>query len=920
MKGILKNLLIVFVFAFGSIGTLSAAEEQTGQPALTDKPELYEVNSLDDIGKDLTKRFILSVFGKDALVVFLPAGTSDALKDQVRAMSDQDVYRMSKPFNSSMISGTLIIISSFFLVAIMTMLLYIIWIYVESLLRTQDSGEFLGGRWNKTFTPLKVVIGFFLIFPLFGTSHAPFNGGSGEKLTPGAFSFAQVLVLYAAGTSSQNANIIYGEFIRIMPKNYPAIKMPNLFSKQNSMNALIDFMVCAKSNKNSSSDIEFARYNGDDKSVFKTNVQLGPCEFYGQVGYDEATVYELENNQFIKDLIGEVDYRGMQKEIINTAVNNAFNKASSIANSIIKAESSVNLTNTNLPINATNWRDYCSNIENSLPVDASYDDIVEYNYYASNCLSKKFVEDLAKSSLSSGYVYGETNYLNGNNIELCNHEVGFSGSTKTITVAKNKDEEFTFSPKYKVIKTCVDQVCGGRNLYECASAIHFAKSIQDREELAKQGWMTAGANFYKLFAGNDNVAAKSIINKSNFTSAYSSGEGFKDLLSSSKNKTDSFSVNVNTDSPTSFDNGDYEDWAERKSNRYEEVVSDNVKSKSFMDGGNDGWFGIPKFQNCIEHPMTISNGYLCGNVTEELHLFGSKLIALGIQIKTITLFMTNNTNPNKKEKQKGSASKRSVAIAKASLNVLDFFAPKIIAGFLLNESFNTGDSFSDADPEIWQQYPEVLSFIGAATVAGILDNPSVSATVLKIMNIFMGLCIFLGIIFGFFMPLLPFGLWLIAISGWIIALFEALVLCQIWGVVLISPSADHSSDAARKSTIIVVSILLKAPLLVIGLIIAWLLNNILLSEMMGFTDLSQALSLQAGDIIKGVIDQFIMLIIYFIVLYGLYNIIFSLIESFEKTTIDILFSGDSMSPFASKQRDAGWNNSLKTAASALTKG
>lgn len=919
MRNIFKSFLL-FLFLTITQNSYTYADNVAAN-ALAEKPELYQVNSIEDIEKDIVKRLILGVLGKDALLLFLPEGTSDGVKDQVRALSDMDVYRISKPFNSSIISGTLIIIASFFLVSIMTMLLYIIWIYMESLLRTQDSGEFLGGRWNKIFTPLKVVIGFFLIFPLFGTSHAPFNyTGSVESgnLTPGAFSFAQVIILSAAGASSNNANIVYGEFIRSMPKNYPAIKMPNLFSKQNQMNDLIDFLICVKSTHKKSETLTFGRYNGNDKSVFKTNVVAGSCKFYGQVGYDEATVFELENNNFIKELLGSVDYRSMQKEVIKSAVSETFTKASLIADAIIKAESSINLMNTNLPVNSSNWRDYCANIENALPVDSNNDDIIEYTYYASNCLSKFFVERLSKSSISSDYIYGSDNYLSGNNIELCNHEIGFNGNEKTVTYAKNKSEDFLYSPKFKLIKECVNQMCSSQNLYECASAINFAKSVQEKDEMAKQGWMTAGANFYKIFSGTDNVSAKSIINKSTFTNSYLENEsGFKNLLDTNEKILDSFQVEINGVSPEDFDGGDFIDYAERKSDTYIDLVTDNVRSSSFLDGGKDGWFGIPKFQSCMESPMSINNGYLCGNVTEELHLFGSKLIALGIQVKTITLFMTTNKGRNK---DSGTISQKAPTLVRQGINLLDFMAPKILAGYLLNESFNTGDSFSDVDPEIWQQYPEVVSFIGAATATGIINNQSISGVVLKVMNIFMGLCIFLGIIFGFFMPLLPFGLWLIAVSAWVVALFEALVLCQIWGVVLISPSADHSSDAAKKSTIIVVSVLLKAPLLVIGLIIAWLLNNILLSEMLSFTDISQALSLQAGDIIKGVIDQFIMLIIYFIVLYGLYNIIFSLIESFEKMTIDILFSGQSMSPFARKQRDSGWNNSLRTASTALTKG
>jgi hypothetical protein len=51
----------------------------------------------------------------------------------------------------------------------------------------------------------------------------------------------------------------------------------------------------------------------------------------------------------------------------------------------------------------------------------------------------------------------------------------------------------------------------------------------------------------------------------------------------------------------------------------------------------------------------------------------------------------------------------------------------------------------------------------------------------------------------------------------------------------------------------------------------------------------------------------------------MYNIIFSLIESFEKITIDVLFSGQSMSPFAQKQRNNGWSGSIKSASNTLIK-
>ncbi len=895
---------------------------------IKDDPSLYKVDTMEDIEKDLTKRFILGTLGKDALLYFLPNDIPDSLKSQVKGMSDADVYRISKPFNSSIISGSLIIIAAFFLVALVTMIFYIIWVYAESLLRTQDSGEFLGGRWSKVFTPLKIIVGFLLIFPMFGQSHAPFknlsasmNTGS-QSWNMGAFSLAQLAILSSAGASSQQANIVFGEFIRAMPRHYPVIGMPNLVSKASFMNELIDFMVCSKSSYNEVINANFNRYDGEDKSVYKLKISAGKCELSGQIGYDEATETELKNNAQLQALIGNINYTGIQKTAITNALNNAFATASAVADRIIQAESSNAIFKTPMKAEASKWRDTCASIATLLPADANEDDIIIYNIYASNCMSKKFIEDLSKTSYDSGYLYGETNYLKGGAFELCVHEAGFTGKTKAITFAKFKEDEFIYGPKYKLVKECVAQSCAGDKAFECASAIHFAKSVADKEELARMGWITGGANVYRIFSGYENLAARSIINKSNFeVDYYSFTKKYTDLYANSAPILDSIPVVINAKTPaTSFDYSDFDEYKARKINNLDVLQNDKFKYKSFLDGGADGWFGIPKLQQCVEHPMQISGGYLCGNVTEEVHLFGTKLLALGLQVKMASLFIVKRANA-KPEQGSGSIAKGNQAIIK-NVGVLLGGMSSVATAYLLSNTLMNTDSWSDIDHEIWQQYPELVGFIGAAGVAGVtggMGGNLISSSVSQLLSVFTGLCLLLGVIFGFLMPLLPFGLWIIAVGGWIIALFEALVLCQIWGVVLISPSADHSSDAARKSTIIVVSILLKAPLLVTGLIVAWLLNNILLSEMLMFSDISTALALDTSAMIKGLIDQLIVLVIYFVILYGMYNIIFSLIESFEKITIDVLFSGQSMSPFAQKQRNNGWSSSIKSASSTLIK-
>lgn len=883
--------------------------------------ELYSVNSIDDIEKDLTKRLILGVFGKDALIYFLPADADPALANTIKALSNAEVERLSRPFNSSIISGTLILISAFFLVALVTFIFYIIWVYIESLFRTQDSGEFLGGKWNKIFTPLKIMIGFALIFPMFGQSHAPFNKLSETSggLNVGAFSLSQVGVFMAAGASNQSANIIFGEFVRAMPKHYPAIKMPNVTSKSIFMSDVIDFMVCAKSSYQQEMNLTFRRFNTDESSLYKMSARAGKCEITGQIGYDEATVNDLKTNNSLIKMVGNVNYDSMQKSAIQTATQNLFAQASEIADAIIRSDKSMHLMRSDLQISASSWRDECSNIASKATTDLNREGLMTFNYYAANCLSKNFIESLSSASVATAYIYSKQNYLKGNSIELCTHGGSLdSNGDKPLTYVKASDSDYIFGDRYKMIGDCVKQVCSGTNIYECASAINFAKEIEEKEKIAKMGWITGGANAYKLFSGKDNANARSIINKSSFSNGYvDDTSGFIDLGNENKGVLDSFSVSVNAVPPVLYDYSDFSDYIEKKDKFYDQSITDNVRTGSFMDGGADGWFGIGKLQNCVENPMKISNGYVCGTVTEEVHLFGSKLVALGLQVKMISLLTSSKKGKN--NKKVGTVSSKAKAYTGNAVKIVDQMAPAAFTAFLLSQSLVSNDSFTEVDQEIWQQYPEVVAFASAALVGGYSSENPISNAVTSMLNILTAVLIVLGILFGFVMPLLPFGLWMVAIGGWVVALLEALVLAPIWGVVLVAPSKDHTADAARKSTIIIVSILLKAPLLTVGLVIAWLLNNILLSELLTFSDISTALALQPSEFIKGLIDQFIILIVYFIMLYGIYNIIFSLIESFNDVAIDVLFGGKGISPFAQKQRGENWRSSVSAATAAISK-
>lgn len=886
--------------------------------------DIYQINSAEDIGNDLTKRMILGLLGKDALKDFLPVGTPDNVYNEIDAWSDSDVERYSRPFNSSIISGTLIILSSFFLVALFIMALYVIWLYTESLFRTQDSGEFLGNQWNKVFTPLKMIFGFGMILPVFGQSHSPFNKGATTEFgfQIGSFSMAQSAVLIFAGESSDVANIIYGEFARSIPKFYPAIQMPDPATKMGDTQRVIDFMLCRKAVNNKSIPVAFNLRSNGNTNEYTFNVQSGRCNFEGSIGYDASTAKEVEDNKELIAIIGQVNFDSMQKEVIKTAVTRMLNDADKVADKIIAADINESVVTDNAvfgrisynyPTSGDDWKQTCDNFYDDNTSNMNRDSALKFIEYSSKCLSYNLMKDLINSSVDTNYVYGQENYLKNKNIELCTKDT----TTQTdVMGAKLNANEKGFTSRSELVSDCVQRLCNASNLYECSSAINYAKAMMEKDEIAKKGWMTAGAGLYRLMTGYDNKVAKTIINNTTFNSTETESlpTGSKEYRDNDSIKgaiIDTFTVNLN-EGTSGYD---YDKYTALMNYKRDNFGSWHPPAQSFWDslGGADGLFGVSKFQNCIENPNKIYNGYLCGNVTEELHLFGSKLLAIGMEGKLISWATSVNKTPigrNAEGTIKKSSDKDNKGVITSIVNGA-IYAAIIYLGV---DTYRTSDGFTDIDQEIWLQGAEITGLMAIGLADYYLQRGDLQVLG-EILNVVINTCLVMGIIFGFIMPLLPLGIWLVALSGWIVLLLESLVIASIWAVTILAPSGSHHSEPAKRGAQIIISLLLRAPLLTIGLILAWMLNNILISELLQFSDIGSALSINKGS--EGVIDQFVILGAYFIILYGMYNIVFTLIESFNSITLSLLFDGASESSPFGKNRSENWQDSMRTASQLL---
>lgn len=881
-----------------------------GDNTASEVENTLKINSLDDIEKDLSKRFILGVFGKDALIFFLPYDTDESILNQIKGLSDADVQRISRPFNSAIIPATLLVLFVFFIVAMCILMIYTAWVAFEGVMNTQHSGEFLKG-WNGMFIFAKSLLGLTLIVPALGTSYFTFREDSMFK---GNFSIAQYITFAVAGISNEAANKMWGSYVENNYQYYPLVKMPSLTAKAYDGGALIDFMLCAKAaNTSGSANIVF--YKNTENQTYTANFSAGHCTLAMNFGLDEDNIASLsDKNSQLKDLGVSFDYENLQKQKIRTVLQQSLNDASTIADNMINAFKNAQEGSSTSPINSTNWTNYCSGFS-GLSALPSYYEIGRYEYYMSNCISRKMMYDLTKvSGLTEDYVYSASNYINNNSLELCVHENSTEKGTKALSVIDYDSKTASLPMRKKKMTECVQKLCTNADSspYQCSSMLYLARKINDREHIIQSGWMTAGAYAYQIFSGYDNSGAKSIINK--ITANNSIGNtSLSPRNNGATSSTDSVSMSINLSSNNSNYNYEtYTNYFNKKSKFADSYVDFNTSENNsnmlkVLVFGQDGILGFSKFSTCTNYPLKIKDGFYCRTITEEMHDFGLKLVGFAIQAKAATALM-NVVKPGKDKTGSISAQKQSFMSGYGPLLAATGTS---VAVFSLYEGFSESDAFSDNSLEMWQQYPELAMYVASMA----LSNDGLAASFL---SLFVNLILILGIIMGFILPMIPFGAWLIVISGTVVMLFEFSLMAPVWGATLMTPSNDHTSRVATNGANILLTLLLRAPLLVSGLVLAWILNNILIGEMLASADIASAIAVDGVGGFSALIGALVIMIVYVILLYIFYNLIFSIIEGLYETSTQWIFSSG-VSPFAQKQRGEAWRTGLGNARSLIGK-
>lgn len=945
----IKIALISFLFIFHF--SLNSAE--VSAPIEPIVPSTTNEETVEGNMNNLTNRLILAAFGKQALTWFDVEGDIDYNSK----MNNDDETYYSKPFNKNNFNlfKSFLIIS--LIIGTLIFSIYLFWIAKVGLTKTQSSGSFLGDDWNPMFIFAKIAIVTLLLYPAYfpyNVSHMllfkalGYSNIAAEEITKTIIEY-QPRAFNAIKYPSSTAKKDFGEDLisylvcskkEMIDEAISDNELSLNFEYENGeYSAVSRFGNCVLT-------IDFAIDNSTSKIIEKNEKikkALNLTESFEKI---QLNIME----RIINDALKQADTVSNNLMEIPTVLKNLGGGEEDVTFSKYKISSGAG----NDQEFAKNWEKNCDSIINLKNIDSwSPNDRREYAYLGSRCISHSIVKALTypdyKPNFSS-YLKSD-NYLKGNEIDLCSHSfddpklkgkslIKESNDLKTSDLKEiQKANEGELNIREVSLESCLLKECQylnslNSNIYTCSNVIHVYDQFN---KISSTGFLTLGAYMYTMFNnGQANTDSKTLLNKLNSTYENIPYYPFMTI-----EKANGLIIKYKFNPPRSNSS----QYGEVKSigdssiittykQTFDKRDSDAGLLSNFGVGAYNDFLGFTRFSNCIENPLQLKNGYSCGSVPSEMHYMGKNIFEFSVDVKIMmhtyqAIFATGNVVAKSYKANKVDANKKSENTSQASKdnnkkgksNIAKRIITPIISAFpalapmynQLSSSFvfdlvsrvkPEPDEFGNLTSDILEDQligMESLTSNGIALIAMAGGKSSIT----QAFNVGVNLLMLLGLLFAYVLPLVPIYLWLIVIMGWLLSYFETITILPIWIPTLATPNDSSSSRAEKEGLLLIFKLFLKAPLLCLGILVAWIFTNTIISRLSGYINIDKMFSMQESSSMISLLDTLVLGVVYCLFLWYIVSLAITLIETFYDFTTSFL-SGRSNSRLFGKDVGTGF--------------
>ncbi|MBE8232580.1 MAG: hypothetical protein HAW67_02505 [Endozoicomonadaceae bacterium] len=881
---------------------------------MVNKVEAAEALEVIAVMDNITYKFVYAFFGKDALLWVISDPESANLIAKATA---GELSRYSAPFNSKVfVIFMLPLLKMVYYITIAYMIIRTAAFAMEHFWIAHSDGKLpMGTGEFRAFSLKYIVIGGLVVIPLQIDNSSP------------VYSIQQSIGIRLFGSSVDFSDDALNAIVDSQTQAVVTTKIPRSDTKINTTKAVLEFFVCLNSTEEqeqSRSQVVINFEDDHEKMVFRATVNAEQCNLEVKMGMDTESdsliksVQALTKEQFLDDS----SFIQAQYEIFTKMVNLLVTKGEYYSRTL-----SLPIEPTVIPVTANdkkkqyamdvwsknsltkkllvNWELTCTDFykwqfPNSRITDK---DRALYFYNASRCLSY----DISKLVLlpSSGEVVEILNDKNdrGRELPVCMNSV-LRNENKTPTYDSSyrlqgaQDNAHDIADKI-TIEHCVKEMCANSelangNLYLCTRSMAIFEELLRNESMKSKGAMGLGAYMFSMFTPPQlSEIAKLIFNGVSASTSETAFDHNKDKTY----KKQQIVLPLGSQLSKSSDGQIVRQFLS---------IYDNTAPyvSEFLPSNVNGEFdffnliGVDRLMTCTQNPLTITDGYVCTNAVQELNFFGRLLMNLAVDI---TYYKSLLEFKGAAQKLANASKGGSVGLPMTDIinKAMSLILPAINAAQIMGyfrDLTGGSDSFGYLTKEDYN-----LMLMSDNLVSGLLYFTSLDpdSTISTLFNTALLTTFLVGVFCAVILPLVPVIMFLYALGR---TVFLMIKLLSITGIKLVDSifeeKADFFCETMQRIWADILAMVLKLPLTMIGVVLAWMLTNTMISNISKTLTLDGLYRSSGGASVTGLTDAIIVLVVTLIVMMLVYNLVLSMIEAFYDFTVDWLLGNLTQDPFS----------------------
>lgn len=919
----MKKIIYFCLLIFFALHTHAVADD-------VDNSDSYQ--RAERVMNNTMNQFIYAFFGKSLLINYIDDDKDIAA---IKQLNEDELRYLSHPFNSNIAKFVMAGLIAIYWVTVMYFLVRLLLYAMESGWLLQRKGAIpMDQETFKSFSIKITLLGAMAIAPMSVNV-------SEEKQNIALYN---LFLFDLMGKTHTMGNDSLSIMVQEQRKSLQTSKIPHADAKWSLGLALNEFMICVKldakreSTNNTIQRIDF--YQTKEGKV-EGILSSGRCNLKLTYGYEQQTAAMIE-----KILIADSDFplspqvfldaqleafKGITQKVFEMAIATSttlslphFQETAGGPENHERQFVKRGLTSEVLSYHELNrWETSCDTLNNEpFPHQSiSRRDRRILHLHSARCYSKEVTRALLypdEFGDVSGFLSDST--LLNRHIPICVDETEFRKQLAdsrfspryTLNLVKDTPPEKQINKiEHLSLDACLAKYCSASSLqqgglYACVNSIDLYQ--KRKNELAMEGRGLLMLGFYMFNLYNNQGPSERARHIYQSTDAYFSNNA----IAQSDRVVQEPLFYVDVEIPgvipnTSSRLSEIQTMLKNPFAEQEFALIENIDQKPLKSVVENA-LQQNRLLTCARNPLQIVEGYVCGNLPQEFSAFGMNVLRLAITAKGVLIIGDMMRKSGSPPGLSGVGEKSQISTT-AFTKYIKLMGLGYIGEGIINSAMSSGFAETNEFGYLDQKSIRHVMYLDSRAIALIsfsaLANDITGSTLSTWIDNFILLLLFIGILCAIVIPLMPM---LFVVYFLVKFIFKLFLTIAMTGINLTNAAFEDDANFLTESVDKIwsdwLALILKLPLLFVGVVLAWLMSNVIIAHVLQ----KMQISFLTNDGTMGPIDTLVMLVMVFGIVFVVYNTVMSVIESFYDFTVEWILGQMSNSPF-SDRRAMGWKDS-----------